>query len=61
MRDFECKYKKEIGLTLLKQIKGINILFSKPLIEFGYTCIRNDFLTIENQSYSLVVMVHYKF
>jgi hypothetical protein len=52
---------KRIDCTLLKQVRGVNKLISNPVIGFGCTCVRNDFLTKRNQNYSLVVMVHFRF
>jgi len=52
---------KKTDFTLLKQIRDVNWLFSNPVIGFGCTCVRNDFLTKGNQNYSLVVMVHFRF
>jgi hypothetical protein len=52
---------KRTNVTLLKQIGDINRLFSNPVIGFGCTYVRNDSLTKENQNYSLVVIVHFRF
>ena len=52
---------KKNNSMLLKQIRDVNRLFSNPVIGFGCTYIRNDFLTKGNQNYSLIVMVHFRF
>jgi len=54
---------KKNRLYTSKANKGlpVNWLFSNPVIGFGCTCIRNDFLTKGNQNYSLVVMVQFRF
>jgi hypothetical protein len=41
--------------------KAYTYCVSNLVIGFGCTCIRNDSLTMGNQSYSLVVMVRSKF
>jgi hypothetical protein len=52
--------KKKTDCKLLTQIKGVNKLFSNLVIWFGCTCVRKDFLTKENQNYSLVVIFHFR-
>jgi hypothetical protein len=57
----QLQIKKKTDCTLLNQIRGVNKLFSNPVIGFGCTCVRNDFLTKGNQNYSHVVMVRFRF
>jgi hypothetical protein len=57
----QLQIKKKTDCTLLNQIRGVNKLFSNPVIGFGCTCVRNDFLTKGNQNYSHVVIVHFRF
>jgi len=65
VRQFHERVLLQIGkktyCTLLKQIRGVNRLFSKSVIDFGCIYLRNDFLTKRNQNYSLMVMVHFRF
>ena len=53
--------KKNSLYAFKANIKGLNRLFSNLVIEFGFTRIRNDFLTKGNQNINLVVMVHFRF